>query len=157
MAVAAAIAWTLSLFVLSSPDESPIFAWSYLSLGIAWALAVKLNSYEHAYEIRSSSANHPDRSQSVTYTGGPFGTTAKEHVSIFRLQKLSSAWNASLRTRKSPKDTPSLLPAILIAVRVELIPALLLSYVPPILLKDLLSYLEDYQSKPLSYRLTLAI
>lgn len=78
-------------------------------------------------------------------------------------KKFSAAWNAGLK-RKSSKDIPSLLAIILISQWREVIPVLLsriaivlLSYMLPVLLKELLSYLEDHQSKPLSYGVILAV
>lgn len=78
-------------------------------------------------------------------------------------KKFSAAWSAGLRTKTS-KDSPSLLAIILISQWKEVVPVLLsriaivlLSYMLPVLLKELLGYLEDHRSKPLSYGVTLAV
>ncbi|KAG0299954.1 Multidrug resistance-associated protein 1 [Dissophora globulifera] len=84
--------------------------------------------------------------------------------------KLSSAWNVQVRryraaTATTPKSrwTPSLFATILksgwstlVPVLISRIAIVLFTYTLPVLLKQLLSYLEDYNNKPVSYGLTLA-
>ncbi|KAF9931657.1 Multidrug resistance-associated protein 1 [Mortierella alpina] len=79
-------------------------------------------------------------------------------------KSLSRAWNNRLKKRRKFGDEPSLLWTILVKDWELLIPVLvsrvaivLFSYTLPILLKELLGYLEDYESKPVSYGLTLAV
>ncbi|KAG0263816.1 Multidrug resistance-associated protein 1 [Mortierella polycephala] len=79
-------------------------------------------------------------------------------------RRLSLAWNKKLKNRHSPSDQPSLFFTVLFTDWERLVPVLLsrvaivlFSYSLPILLKELLSYLEDYESKPVSYGVTLAI
>ncbi|KAG0199404.1 Multidrug resistance-associated protein 1 [Mortierella sp. GBA30] len=79
-------------------------------------------------------------------------------------QRLSWAWNRRLMRRKSPADHPSLLWTALMKDWGRLLPVLmtriaivLFSYALPVLLKEMLSYLEDYESKPVSYGITLAV
>ncbi|KAF9966164.1 Multidrug resistance-associated protein 1 [Mortierella alpina] len=79
-------------------------------------------------------------------------------------QSLSRAWSSRLKKHRKPADQPSLLWTILIKDWELLIPVLLsriaivlFSYTLPILLKEMLGYLEDYESKPVSYGLTLAV
>ncbi|KAF9995125.1 Multidrug resistance-associated protein 1 [Entomortierella chlamydospora] len=79
-------------------------------------------------------------------------------------EKLSRTWNEQLRKRKSSEDTPSLLMTIMTSSWPVLVPVLLsrvaivfFSYTLPVFLKELLNYLENYESKPVSYGVTLAI
>ncbi|KAI1293345.1 Multidrug resistance-associated protein 1 [Mortierella claussenii] len=78
--------------------------------------------------------------------------------------RLSRSWNDRLRRRKSRMEKPSLLTAILLSSWNLLVPVLLsriaivlFSYTLPVLLKELLDYLENYESKPVSYGITLAV
>ncbi|KAF9194402.1 Canalicular multispecific organic anion transporter 2 [Haplosporangium sp. Z 11] len=225
-------------------DSSPIFAWSCLGVGTAWAQAVVLNRLEHKYEIRSSDPIFSfyvaiitaslviihttldlEESQEPRHTlliilvalliagfiveAWPRGSTRVQQLSgaclyskanlLSRLtftffqpiiviglrrkitaedllgqlpeslnaetgyRRLSLAWNKRLRNRRSPSDQPSLFFTIIFADWKRLIPVLLsrvaivlFSYTLPVLLKELLSYLEDYESKPASYGVTLA-
>ncbi|KAF9904659.1 Multidrug resistance-associated protein 1, partial [Lobosporangium transversale] len=79
-------------------------------------------------------------------------------------EKLSSLWADRLLRRKSRGEQPSLFQIILLSNWELLVPVLLsrvaivlFSYTLPVILNELLSYLEDYESKPLSYGITLAI
>ncbi|KAF9201818.1 Multidrug resistance-associated protein 1 [Haplosporangium sp. Z 27] len=241
MTLAAIISCLLSLQFLR---DLPIAAWSCLSMGVAWALAVVSNRYEHEYEIRSSSAIYSFYVVSVLAsltilkttldlnTSGDFvvvlliafisvlsvgfvveawprnSTKVQQQCNVgyyekaslgsrllfsfympfIRIalrrtltqedlkgqlpkemeieevhKKLSAAWNERVRNRKSLKDEPSLFGTIVISNWAVLIPVLLsrvaivlFSFTLPVLLKELLTYLEDYESKPVSYGVTLA-
>ncbi|KAI7821028.1 hypothetical protein BC939DRAFT_456317 [Gamsiella multidivaricata] len=80
-------------------------------------------------------------------------------------KKLNGAWTARLKKReRSWKSRPSLFGTIFLANWRQLVPVLLsriaivlFSYTLPVLLKGLLNYLEDYESKPLSYGIMLAV
>ncbi|KAF9110690.1 Multidrug resistance-associated protein 1 [Mortierella sp. AM989] len=79
-------------------------------------------------------------------------------------KKLGRAWNERLRKRKRPQDSPSLFMTIIASSWPVLVPVLLsrvaivlFSYTLPVLLRELLNYLEDYESKPVSYGITLAV
>ncbi|KAG9323193.1 hypothetical protein KVV02_002982 [Mortierella alpina] len=245
MGFGALTAGTLSTAHFTSDASSPIFAWSCLSMGAAWALAVVLNHYEHLYEIRSSSAIFTFYTAAIAaswtiiktaldleltsgsivklltaftsilavgflFEAWPRGRTQVQQRSgaslygranlLSRLtffffqpiiaiglrrpltqqdimgqlpetmsaergfKSLSRAWNNSPKKRRKFGDEPSLLWTILIKDWELLIPVLvsrvaivLFSYTLPILLKELLGYLEDYESKPVSYGLTLAV
>ncbi|KAF9570989.1 Multidrug resistance-associated protein 1 [Mortierella alpina] len=78
-------------------------------------------------------------------------------------KSLSRAWNNRLKKHQKTANQPSLLWTILIKDWELLIPVLvsriaivLFSYTLPILLKELLGYLEDYETKPVSHGLILA-
>ncbi|KAF9429465.1 Canalicular multispecific organic anion transporter 2 [Entomortierella beljakovae] len=245
MSLSSAAFFLLSLQFFTQPNYLPIAGWCYLGMGIAWALAVLSNHYEHKYEIRSSSAIYAfyvlslatslytirtlfglESAEGSAYLtliisssfliigfiveAWPRGSTKVQKASrvglyekanlgsrlIFSFyypfikigltrgltqedllgqlpkemeievayEKLESAWKARLRKRKSAQETPSLFVTILISSWPVLIPVLLsriaivlFSYTLPVLLKELLGYLETYESKPLSYGITLAI
>ncbi|KAF8929241.1 Multidrug resistance-associated protein 1 [Dissophora ornata] len=79
-------------------------------------------------------------------------------------KSLSGSWNERLRKRRTSQETPSLFGSIFISNWKTLIPVLLsrvaivlFSYTLPVFLKELLSYLEDYSDKPVSYGITLAV
>ncbi|CAO3566553.1 unnamed protein product [Mortierella alpina] len=245
MGLGALMACTLSTAHFSSENSSPIFSWSCLSMGAAWALAMILNHFEHIYEIRSSSAIFSfytaalaasltiintaldlepifgsilklltvftsilaagfvleawprGRTQVQQRSGASLYGRANlfsrltffffqpiiaiglrrpltqqdimgqlpESMSAERgFRSLSRAWSNRLKKHRKFADQPSLLWTILIKDWELLIPVLmsriaivLFSYTLPILLRELLGYLEDYESKPVSYGLTLAV
>ncbi|KAG0210936.1 Multidrug resistance-associated protein 1 [Mortierella sp. NVP41] len=84
-------------------------------------------------------------------------------------KRLSHSWNEALRRHRqsssaSRSTPPSLFLTILktdwellIPVLLSRIAIVLFSYTLPVLLKELLNYLEDHESKPVSYGITLAL
>jgi len=80
---------------------------------------------------------------------------------------LSAKWNERLRRQKAndgSRSPPSLFWTIMGSNGLSLVPILLsrvaivlLSYLLPVLLKLLLEYLDNYETKPLSYGVKLAI
>ncbi|KAF9352691.1 hypothetical protein BGX26_009539 [Mortierella sp. AD094] len=245
MTLAAVIAWSLSLRFFLPSGDLPIAAWSSLSMGVAWALAMISNRYEHEYEIRSSSGIYAFYVISIASTlaiikttldfessgdwtivllialtsvltvgfvveAWPRGSTRVQQLSGVGLygkaslgsrllftfflpfisiglrrnltqedilgqlpkdmkievvhKKLSRTWNEQLRKRKSSQDAPSLFRTIIASNWPVLVPVLLsrvaivlFSYTLPVFLKELLNYLENYESKPVSFGVTLAI
>ncbi|KAG0220916.1 hypothetical protein BGX31_010388, partial [Mortierella sp. GBA43] len=93
-----------------------------------------------------------------------WGQLPKHMTTAVVCKEMPILWNAKVRESKVTGKKPSLLAVILISQWKELIPAILariaiilFSYSLPVLLKELLSYLEDHQSRPLSYGVGLAI
>ncbi|KAG0078619.1 Multidrug resistance-associated protein 1 [Linnemannia elongata] len=85
-------------------------------------------------------------------------------------KRLSRAWDEALQRRRRSSSTSSkeLSPSLfwtvlknswemLIPVLLSRVAIVLFSYTLPVLLKELLDYLEDHESKPVSYGITLAL
>ncbi|KAF9961946.1 Multidrug resistance-associated protein 1 [Mortierella alpina] len=79
-------------------------------------------------------------------------------------KSLSRAWNNRLKKKWKSGDQPSLLWtllrkdwSLLIPILMSRIAIVLFSYTLPVLLKELLGYLEDHESKPVTYGLTIAV
>ncbi|KAF9148512.1 Multidrug resistance-associated protein 1 [Linnemannia schmuckeri] len=98
------------------------------------------------------------------------GQLPKSLAAYTGYKRLSRAWDEALQRHRrsssaSSKETsPSLFWTVLknswemlIPVLLSRVAIVLFSYTLPILLKELLNYLEDHESKPVSYGITLAL